>query len=77
MIMKGFEELAFCIFTANNSAEEGLKSVDKVRNVLMKGSTYDMTRKLDGNRFNRIKVKYIVYTREHLKKFINFELRKK
>ncbi|MEK6943557.1 MAG: N-glycosylase [Nanoarchaeota archaeon] len=72
-----FEELAFCIFTANNSAEEGLKSVDKVRNVLMKGSTYDMTRKLDGNRFNRIRPKYIVYTREHLKKFINFELRKK
>lgn len=72
-----FEELAFCIFTANNSAEEGLKSVDKVRNVLMTGSAYDMTRRLDGHRFNEIRPKYIVYTREHLKNSINFELRKK
>ena len=72
-----FEELAFCIFTANASAEDGLEEVDKVRNVLITGNVDDMTRRLENYRFNKKRPQYIVHTREHLKNHINFELKKK
>src|SRR3989338_582267 len=72
-----FEELAFCIFTANASAEDGLEEVDKIRNVLITGNVDDMTRRLENYRFNKKRPQYIVHTREHLKNHINFELKKK
>lgn len=73
-----FEELAFCIFTANASAEMGAKAVDAVRNVLINGTADDMTRRLEGiYRFNKKRPQYIIHTREHLKNHINFELKKK
>ena len=73
-----FEELSFCIFTANTSAEMGLKAVDAVRNVLMTGSPIDMTRRLEGvYRFNNLRPEYIVHTRNHLKNTLNFELKNK
>ncbi|MBI4143332.1 hypothetical protein HY487_00445, partial [Candidatus Woesearchaeota archaeon] len=59
-----FEEIAFCIFTANTSAEMGAKAVDAVRNVLINGSAVDMTRRLEGiYRFNNLRPEYIVHTR--------------
>ena len=68
-----FEEIAFCIFTANTSAEMGLKAVDAVRNVLIDGNESDMTRRLEGiYRFNNVRPGYIVHTRNHLKNSINF-----
>ena len=73
-----FEELSFCIFTANTSAEMGLKAVDAVRNVLITGSPIDMTRRLEGvYRFNNLRPEYIVHTRNHLKNTLNFELKNK
>ena len=72
-----FEELAFCIFTANTSAEMGAKAVDAVRDVLINGTADDMTRRLENYRFNKKRPQYIVHTREHLKNHINFELKKK
>jgi len=73
-----FEELAFCIFTANTSAEMGLKAVDAVRNVLITGSADDMTRRLEGvYRFNNVRPEYIVHTRNHLNSTLNFQLKKK
>ena len=73
-----FEELAFCIFTANTSAEMGLKAVDAVRNVLVTGNAKDMTRRLEGiYRFNNLRPEFIVHTRNYLKNTLNFELRKK
>ena len=73
-----FEELAFCIFTANTSAEMGLKAVDAVRNVLITGSADDMTRSLEGiYRFNNVRPAHIIHTRNHLKNSLNFELKKK
>lgn len=73
-----FEELAFCIFTANTSAEMGLKAVDAVRNVLITGSADDMTRRLEGiYRFNNVRPKYIVHTRNYLKNSLNFGLKNK
>jgi len=73
-----FEELAFCIFTANTSAEMGLKAVDAVRNVLIAGNSDEMTRRLEGiYRFNNARPEYIVHTRNHLKNSLNFQLKNK
>ena len=73
-----FEELSFCIFTANASAEMGLKSVDAIRNILMNGNADEMSRRLEGiHRFSNIRPQYIVHTRIHLKNTLNFELKKK
>lgn len=73
-----FEELAFCIFTANTSAEMGAKAVDAVRNVLMNGSADDMTSRLEGiYRFNKKRPEYIIHTRNYLKNSLNFELKNK
>ena|SRR3989338_11109450 len=73
-----FEELAFCIFTANTSAEMGLKAVDAVRNVLMIGAPQDMTKRLEGiYRFNNLRPEFIVHTRTHLHNTLNFKLKDK
>ena len=73
-----FEELVFCIFTANTSAEMGLKAVDAVRNVLINGTAQDMTKRLEGiYRFNNVRPAYIVHTRDFLKNSLNFEIKKK
>ena len=73
-----FEELAFCIFTANTSAEMGLRAVDAVRNVLVNGTADDMTRRLEGiYRFNNVRPAHIIHTRNYLKNALNFELKKK
>ncbi|MAG91691.1 hypothetical protein CMO83_03380 [Candidatus Woesearchaeota archaeon] len=73
-----FEELAFCIFTANTSAEMGMKAVDAVRNVLISGTPTDMTRRLEGiYRFNNLRPAHIVHTRTYLKNKFNFKLKDK
>ncbi|MBI2650403.1 hypothetical protein HYX04_03750 [Candidatus Woesearchaeota archaeon] len=73
-----FEELAFCIFTANTSAEMGLKAVDAVRNVLINGAAEDMTRRLEGiYRFNNVRPAHIVHTRNYLKNSLNFQFKNK
>src|SRR3989338_4626444 len=73
-----FEELAFCIFTANTSAEMSAKAVDAVRNVLITGSADDMTRRLEGiYRFNNVRPAHIVHTRNYLKSSLNFNLKDK
>ena len=73
-----FEELAFCIFTANTSAEMGAKAVDAVRNVLIDGTADDMTRRLEGiYRFNNVRPAHIIHTRTYLKNSLNFQLKNK
>ncbi|MBI2658047.1 N-glycosylase [Candidatus Woesearchaeota archaeon] len=73
-----FEELAFCIFTANTSAEMGAKAVDAVRNVLINGSAGEMTRRLEGiYRFNNVRPAHIIHTRTYLKNSLNFQLKNK
>ena len=73
-----FEELAFCIFTANTSAEMGAKAVDAVRNVLIDGTADDMTRRLEGiYRFNNVRPAHIIHTRAYLKNSLNFQLKNK
>jgi N-glycosylase/DNA lyase len=71
-----FEELCFCIFTANTSAEMGLKAVDAVRNLLINGSQEEMTKHLEGvYRFNAVRPSYIIHTREYLKNNFNFKIK--
>ena len=72
-----FEELCFCIFTANTSAEMSLKAVDAVRDVIINGTAEEMTRRLEHYIFNRKRPEYIVHTRDFLKNSLNFELKKK
>ena len=73
-----FEELSFCIFTANTSAEMGLKAVDAVRNVLMNGTADEMTRRLEGiYRFNNVRPAYIIHTRNYLNNSLNFNIKNK
>ena len=73
-----FEELAFCIFTANTSAEMGLRAVDAVRNVLITGTPAEMTRRLEGiYRFSNVRPAHIIHTRNYLKNSLDFELKKK
>ena len=73
-----FEELCFCIFTANTSAEMGLKAVDAIRGLLQSGTAEEMTKKLDGiYRFNNLRPQYIVHTREYLKNNFDFKLKNK
>jgi len=73
-----FEELCFCIFTANTSADMGLKAVDAVRDLLTNGTAEEMTKKLEGiYRFNNLRPSYIVHTKEYLKNNFNFKLKDK
>ena len=73
-----FEELCFCILTANTSAEMGLKAIDAVRDLLINGTAEEMTKKLKGiYRFNNLRPHYIVHTREYLKNNFDFKLKKK
>jgi N-glycosylase/DNA lyase len=73
-----FEELAFCIFTANTSAEMGAKAVDAVRNILINGTADDMTKRLEGiYRFSNVRPTHIVHTRNFLKNVLNFKLKNK
>ena len=73
-----FEELCFCIFTANTSAEMGLRAIDAVRNLLASGTAEEMTKKLEGiYRFNNLRPQYIVHTREYLKNNFDFKIKNK
>ncbi len=71
-----FEELCFCIFTANTSAEMGMKAIDAVRDLLIKGTAEEMAKKLGGiYRFSNLRPQYIVHTREYLKNNFDFKIK--
>lgn len=71
-----FEELCFCILTANTSAEMGMKSIDRIRDLLISGKAEEMSKNLEGvYRFNNLRPAFIVHTREFLNNNINFKLK--
>lgn len=73
-----FEELCFCIFTANASAEMGAKAIEAARAILVNGTKNEITRRLEGiYRFKNVRPKYIVHTRNYLKNTLNFKLKNK
>ena len=72
-----FEELCFCILTANTSAEMGMKSVDTIRHLLLKVSMEEMKESLEGiYRFKTLRPQYIIHTRNYLQKEHDFRLKK-
>lgn len=73
-----FEELCFCILTANTSAVMGMKAIDSIRHLLIDGTQAQMTQHLEGiYRFNNLRPAYIIHTRNYLKSELDFELKKK
>ena len=73
-----FEELSFCICTANASAEMGLRSIDAIRNIINVENTDEISKRLKGiHRFNNKRAEFIVHTREYLKNTIGFRLKNK
>lgn len=74
---KIFEELCFCILTANASARMGLKSVSAIKNKILTGNEYEIQELLKGNhRFYRVRAKYIVHTRKYLKRICGLNIKK-
>jgi len=61
-----FEELTFCLLTANTSAEMGMKAVDAIRDNLEKSSLEKLQQKLKqvGYRFPNKRAEYILEARE-------------
>lgn len=73
-----FEELCFCILTANTSAQMGLKAIDSLRDFLLTASEEEMKKTLNGiYRFSNIRPEYIVHTRNYLIQELNFKLKEK
>ncbi|MBW2976705.1 hypothetical protein KY347_04625 [Candidatus Woesearchaeota archaeon] len=73
-----FEEICFCILTANTSAEMGLKAIGAIRDLLVSGTADEMKKKLEGiYRFSTLRPSYIVHTRDYLKNELDFKLKEK
>ncbi|MEM4397424.1 MAG: N-glycosylase/DNA lyase [Candidatus Woesearchaeota archaeon] len=72
-----FEEICFCILTANGSALSGIKAIDFSKKSLINGTKEEIQEKLkkSGVRFHN-RAEYIYYNREKLKKDFNFDIKK-
>lgn len=71
-----FEELSFCIYTAGASARMGLRSVERVRPVLMAGSMRDIQRALRRtHRWSLSRATYVYETREYLREYCGLRMR--
>jgi N-glycosylase/DNA lyase len=72
-----FEELTFCIFTAAASARMGLRSVERLRPVLMSGSRREIQRVLrHAHRWPRARGAYVYETREYLREHCGLSMRR-
>jgi N-glycosylase/DNA lyase len=73
-----FEELSFCILTANTSAATGMRAVDGIRDILMTGSAADIRDSLvkSGYRFPNVRAQYIYEAREKFRYQYNFDFKK-
>ncbi len=68
------EEMVFCVFAANSSAEMGLKATNLVRPVLENGSFDQIKERVKGKvRFYNVRTKYLIKNRETLKLFPNIK----
>jgi N-glycosylase/DNA lyase len=72
-----FAELVFCIFTAGASARMGLKSLDRIRAILLIGEVEALEQALVGaHRYPRGRAQYIVHTRQYLQQHCGLQMRK-
>jgi N-glycosylase/DNA lyase len=73
-----WEEMVFCFFTGGCSAKMGLRSVEAVRPLLMKGSFEELSDALSGvHRYPFARAGYIVASREFLSEHCGLRLREK
>ncbi len=73
-----FKELCFCILTANASAQMGIKCIDNIGDLLLKGSLRDLKNiRCGGHRFPNKRSEFIVKTREYIKNDLEFRLKDK
>jgi N-glycosylase/DNA lyase len=73
-----FEELVYCLFTAGASARMGLKSVERVRPLLRRGTVAQLSAALVGaHRFPNARAGYIVEARAYLQNDCRLKLRHK
>lgn len=73
-----FEELVYCLFTAGASARMGLKSVERVRRLLRRGTAEQLSEALIGtHRFPNARSHYIVAARTFLQHDCQLKLRRK
>lgn len=70
-----FEELTFCILTSAVGPRIGLSALDAVKDVLIHGGEEELYMKLENEHKYPEKARYIVHTREYLKREYNFELK--
>jgi len=72
-----FEELCFCIMTANASAKMGLKSISAIKKNILTANESELIKLLKGShRFYNTRAGYIAHTREYLKKECGLKMRK-
>src|SRR3989344_5783995 len=76
---KIFEELCFCILTANTSAKAGIKSIEYLKPILITGKIQQLADSLilSGYRFPNKRAEYIVEARKFLQKELNFKQKDK
>lgn len=73
-----FEELVYCIFTANASARMGDKSVERVRSHLRYAEQSLLSQLLAGaHRYPNARARYIVHTRDYLQTDCGMRLRER
>lgn len=72
-----FQELAYCILTANASARMGLNAINTLDSKLFTGSTQEIVQRLRGvYRFPNTRADYIVRSRQFLQDTLNMDMRR-
>ena len=69
-----FEELAFCILTSAVGPKVGAKSLDAIKDILLKANTEDIEERLTGVHKYPEKAYYIVHTRDYLEREYDLKL---
>lgn len=73
-----WEEMVFCFFTGGCSARMGMRSVEAVRHLLQKGTQRQLATALSGvHRYPNARSRYIVYSRDLVKRSLKEGLRSK
>jgi N-glycosylase/DNA lyase len=75
---KLWEEMVFCFFTGGCSAKMGLRSIEKVKHILVTGTHQELANELSGtHRYPFARSRYIVASRTFLQSYCEMRLREK
>ncbi|MFA4045189.1 MAG: hypothetical protein HZRFUVUK_001999 [Candidatus Fervidibacterota bacterium] len=72
-----FEELVFCICAAGYSARGAMRCVEAIKPALMDGDVDEIAQMMSFHRYAKSRARYIVHTREYLKRELGFKLKEK